>query len=78
MNFSQIRNRHIAAVAFEILSLNNFKKSICPEIKFLKGEKRLIHTVHEMVLDGYKKMTMYADYENVNFLDKMHLNTVSQ
>ena len=31
-----------------------------------------------MVLDGYKKMTIYADYENVNFLDQMHLNTVSQ
>ena len=77
MNFSQIRNRHIAAVAFEILSLNNFKKSICPEIKFLKGEKRLILYM-KWFLMGIKKMTIYADYENVNFIDKMHLNTVSQ
>ena len=40
--------------------------------------RKTSYTVHEMVLDGYKKMTIYADYENVNFLDKMHLNTVSQ
>ena len=29
-----------------------------------------------MVLDGYKKMTIYADYENVNFLDKLHLQYI--